>query len=260
MKRLIATAALVLGLGGNMALPAQAGEFSETQKKEIWQVVKDYLLKNPGILMEMSQALERERQEKERKREEEVAKYLAAHAKEVFTPRPFDPTIGPEDARVTLIEFYDYNCKYCKRGLKTLQRLVKEHPDVRIIFKEFPILADFTLGGSMEASLVSMAIYRLYPEKFWDFHQRALEYVGLVNRRVALKIAEKMGLDVKRIEKEMANPDMQKALVANDALARKLAIAGTPAFVAPGIVLRGLPRYEVLEKIVAEQRKAAEKG
>ncbi len=261
MKKILATAVLAtLFASGGMMNIAHAESFSDAQRDEIRRVIKDYLLKNPEILLEMSAALERKREERQAKKEEEAAKYLSAHASEIFTPGPYDPTFGPKDAKITLIEFYDYNCAFCKRALANLARLVKENPDVRVIFKEFPILASRTGGGSLHASLASMAVYRLYPEKFWEFHQQLMNFPGVANRKVALKIAEKMGLDVKRIEAEMSNPEMQKALAATDELARKLAIDGTPAFVAPGAIIRGAPQYETLQEIVEKARKAAARG
>ncbi len=253
-----AMAAIIAGTGFIAA--AHADEFTRAQKDEIRALVKDYLLKNPEILIEMSAALERKRNEQQARKEEEAEKYLKAHAGEIFTPRPLDPTIGPKDAKITLIEFYDYNCAFCKRALADLRRLVEENPDVRVIFKEFPILASRTGGGSLHAALASMAVYRLYPEKFWEFHQQLMNFPGVANRKVALKIAEKMGLDVKKIEAEMASPDMQATLAGTDELSRKLAIDGTPAFVAPGMIIRGAPRYETLQQIVERARKAAKKN
>ena len=240
-------------LGVLVATPVLAGGFSAGQKQEIGQIVREYLLKNPEILYEMQDELQR-RQDRQR----------IAHAEsafgDLFRPGPLDPVVGAKNGRKVLIEFFDYNCGFCKRILPILQKLVKDDPEVMVILKEFPILSDRTDGGSKEASLASMAVHRLYPEKYWEFHRKLLGYNGIANGKVAMKIAERMGLDTKRIEQEMKKPELEQALQRNEILGQLLGIRGTPAFVtSTRRIIPGAADYEALVAALNEQEETSAK-
>lgn len=245
-------AALGMGILAT-ATPALAGEFSAEQRKEIGQIVRQYLLQNPEILYEMQDELQR-RQDRQR----------IAHAEsafgDLFKPGPLDPVVGAKNGKKVLIEFFDYNCGFCKRVLPEVQKLVQNDPDLKVIFKEFPILSDRTDGGSKEASLASMAVHRLYPQKYWEFHRKLLGYNGIANGKVAMKIAEQMGLDTKRIAQEMKKPELEQALQRNEILGQLLGIRGTPAFVTSARrIIPGAVDYEALVAALNErdERKAA---
>ncbi len=214
----------ILTVGMLAATPALAGGYTAEQKREIGQIVRQYLLQNPEILYEMQDVLQR-RQDMQR----------IAHAEsafgDLFKPKPLDPVVGAKNGKKVLIEFFDYNCGFCKRMLPMLRKLVKEDPGVTVILKEFPILSDRTEGGSKEASLAALAVHRLYPDKYWEFHSKLLGFQGIANGKVALKIARQMGLDTKRIEEEMKKPELEQALQNNEILGQLLGIRGTPAFV-----------------------------
>ena len=237
--------ALTMGL--LMATPALAGAFDAGQKKEIGQIVRQYLLQNPEILYEMQEELQR-RQDKQR----------IAHAESafgsLFKPQPLDPVVGAKNGKRVLIEFFDYNCSFCKRVLPHMQKLVKENPDVTVIFKEFPILSDRTGGGSKEAALASMAVHRLNPDKYWEFHRKLLGFQGIANGKVAMKIAQQMGLDTKRIEAEMKKPELEQTLQRNEILGQLLGIRGTPAFVTSARrIIPGAVNYQALVAALSEQ-------
>ena len=238
---------MALTLSALIATPALAGGFSAEQKKEIGQIVREYLLKNPEILYEMQDELQR-RQDRRR----------IAHAESafgnLFKPGPLDPVVGAKNGKKVLIEFFDYNCGFCKRMLPLMQKLVKSDPEVTIIFKEFPILSDRTGGGSKEASLASMAVHRLYPDKYWEFHRKLLGYNGIANGKVALKIAEQMGLDTKRLQEEMKKPELEQALQTNEVLGQLLGIRGTPGFVTSARrIIPGAVDYDALVAALNEQ-------
>ena len=238
-------AALVMGIV--TTTPALAGGFSVDQKTEIEQIVRQYLLRNPEILYEMQEELQR-RQDRQR-----IAHAQSAFG-DLFKPRPLDPVVGAKNGKKVLIEFFDYNCSFCKRVLPNVQKLVENDPNLTIIFKEFPILSDRTGGGSKEAALASMAVHRLYPEKYWDFHRKLLSFNGIANGKVAMKIAQQLGLDTKRIEAEMKKPELEQALQTNEVLGQLLGIRGTPAFVtSTQRIIPGAVGYQTLVAALKER-------
>ena len=249
MRKILTTAMALAAMG----TPALAGSFSDAQKKEIEQIVRGYLLEHPEILLEMSGKLEAKRREEERARAKAA---LSAHGDLIFN-NPADPMLGPKDAKTALVEFFDYNCGFCRRALKDMQKLVQEHKDLKVVFKEFPILGP----GSDEAARIALAAKMQDPEKYWKLHQALLSYPGRVDGKVALTVAKKLGFDVEKLKKDM-NSDAVKSIIAtNMQLADALGIQGTPAFVTPKKVIRGARGYRALNKAVEEAKAAkAEAG
>ena len=242
MRKLITTAVALAAL----AAPALAGSFSDAQKKEIEQLVRQYLLENPEILVEMTRKLEAKRQAEAQARARAA---LAAHGDLIFN-NPADPVLGPKDAKTAIVEFFDYNCGFCRRALKDMQRLVNEEKDLKVVFKEFPILGP----GSDEAARIALAAQRQDPKKYWDLHQALLTYPGRVDGRVALAVAKKLGYDVEKLKQDMNSDEVKALIAANIQLADALGIQGTPAFVTPTKVIRGAQGYAILKQAVEEAR------
>ena len=242
MRRIVTTAIALCALGA----PLQAGTFSDAQKREIEQVVRQYLLQNPEILIDMTRNLEAKRQAEAQTRARAA---LSAHGDLVFN-NPADPVLGPKDAKVALVEFFDYNCGFCRRALKDLQRLVEKHKDLKVVFKEFPILGP----GSDEAARIALAAQKQDPRKYWKLHQALLEYPGRIDGKVALAVAKKLGYDVEKLKKDMNSDEVKSIIATNMQLADALGIQGTPAFVTPGKIIRGAQGFTILDKAVEEAR------
>jgi len=228
------------------ATPA-AQVFSSDQKAAIEKIIKDYLLANPEVMMEVQTALE---SKMEALQAEKMKVALAESAKEIFH-RPDAPTAGNPKGDVTVVEFFDYNCGYCKRAFGDIAKLVKQDPKIKIVFKELPILSK----GSEDASKVALAAKK--QGKYWEAHQALIGIKGEVNEQVALRVAEKMGLDMAKLKADMESPDVKAEIETVRNLAQKMGIQGTPHFLVGDKPIAGAPQnlLEVIDGHVAELRK-----
>lgn len=228
------------------AAPSGSGSFSAAQRKEIEAIIKDYLIRNPDVLMEAQTAYEA-LQDKIAAEKMQVA--IKSYAGELYRPAN-SPVVGNAKGDVPVIEFFDYNCGYCKKALPEVAQLVDKDKKVRVIMKEFPILAK----GSEEASRVALAARM--QGKYWEFHRAMLENQGQANEASALRVAEKLGLDMAKLKKDMASPDVKKEIDETRQLASKMGIQGTPHFIVGDKIIPGAPEnlLELMSKHVAEVR------
>ncbi|HJU31148.1 MAG TPA: DsbA family protein [Hyphomicrobiaceae bacterium] len=228
------------------AAPA-GGAFTPAQRKEIEAIIRDILLTNPEIMLDVQNALEAKM---DKIQAEKMAVALKEHADELYRPAN-SPVVGNAKGDVPVIEFFDYNCGYCKKALSELAQLVDKDKKVRVIMKEFPILAK----GSEEAARVALAARM--QGKYWEFHRAMLESPGQANEASALRIADKLGLDMARLKKDMTSPEIKKEIEETRQLATKMGIQGTPHFIVGDKVIAGAPENlaELLGKHVAEVRK-----
>lgn len=257
----IAGAALVAGFGIWLAFgdklsehravgPALAGsavaEFSPEQRRAIEGIVKDYLIANPEILFEVQSALESKLAKEEAERTKSL---VASHAKEIYRS-PGAPVAGNPDGDITVVEFFDYNCGYCKRGLADIAKLIESDDRVRVVFKEYPILRE----ESEQAARVALAAGQ--QGKYWEVHRDMMATRGLVNEAVGLKIAEKHGLDLEKLKADMKGAAVQGELDRVKDLTKTLSINGTPHFLIGDRAIGGAPEnlHEMLAKHVAELR------
>jgi protein-disulfide isomerase len=216
------------------------------QRKQIEAVIKDYLTSNPEILLEMQNALEAKM---DKLQAERTAAVIKGNAPEIFRPA-FSPVVGNAKGDVPVVEFFDYNCGYCKRAFGDVAKLIDKEKQVRFILKELPILSK----GSEEASRVALAVKM--QGKYWEFHRAMLESSGQANEASALRTAEKVGVDMARLKKDMASPEIKKEIEETRTLAAKLGIQGTPHFMVGDRIIPGAPEnlLERMTKLVAEVR------
>ncbi|MCB1526874.1 MAG: DsbA family protein [Hyphomicrobiaceae bacterium] len=229
------------------AAAAASSSFSDAQKSEIEAIVKGYLLKNPEIFLEIQNALE-ERMEKIQA--EKLKAALAANADVLFRD-PNAPVSGNPKGDVTVVEFFDYNCGYCKRGFPDVAKLIEQDPKVRVVFRELPILSK----GSEEAARVAIAANM--QGKYWEFHSHMIAFRGQANEASAMKIAEKVGLDMERLKKDVKSPAVDAEIKSVRKLAQDLNINGTPHFIVGNRSIPGAPQdlLEQLKSDVADVRK-----
>jgi protein-disulfide isomerase len=249
---LAAAAVTALGLGAmSPVAPVKAetaaGPFSAEQKKAIEAVIKDYLVNNPEVLMEAQQALEAKM---EKIQAEKLAKVIAEQAKEIFRD-PASAVAGNDKGDIPVVEFFDYNCGYCKRSFADMLKLVEADKNIRLVFKELPILSK----GSEEAAKVALAA-RLQG-KYWEVHRGIFESKAPANEANALKVAEKLGLDMARLKKDMDGPEVKAELNKTKELAARMGINGTPHFLVGDRSIPGAPEnlLEQIKKNAAELRK-----
>jgi protein-disulfide isomerase len=236
-------------LAGVLAFPpvgqAQSA-FDAQQRQAIEQIVKDYLLKNPEVLQEAMTELERRQQEAQKTAQ---ATALKDEREKLLSPR--NNVVGNPSGDVTLVEFFDYNCGYCKRALGDLKALMKADPKLRVVLKDFPVLGP----ESVEASRVGLAVrQQIQGDRLFEYHTKLMETRGPVNGARALAVAREMGLDVERIKTEMESPEVRVVLQENVGLGDKLGLSGTPAFVVGDAVLPGAVGADPLRQAVTSVR------
>ncbi|MGH6849380.1 MAG: DsbA family protein [Methylocella sp.] len=241
-------AALVLGLFAFAFSPARAESFSAGQKAEIEAIIKNYLLQKPEVLREAIGVLDAREKAAEAKARE---KAVSDPSSTLFSPVN-QAVIGDPKGKITLIEFFDYNCGYCKRALSDLARLMKVNPDLRVVLRDFPILSP----SSVEAAKVANAYLRQFQgEKFWEFHQRLLGSRGPVGKAEALAVAKDLGADMDKLAKDAAAPDITSGIKESGRLAKSLSVTGTPTYVIGEDVVTGAVGYDELEAKVENIKK-----
>jgi len=204
---------------------ASAENFSDGQRGEIETIVKNYLIANPEVLEEaMAELTKRQAAAEAEKHEASVA----TNADTIFNS-PRGVTLGNRDGDVTFVEFFDYNCGYCKRAMSDMLDLLKSDSKLKVVLKEFPVLGE----GSVEAAKVAVAVRMQDPggKKYLDFHQKLLGGRGPADKARAMAAAKEAGLDVARIEKDSASPEVRATIEENFKLAESMGMNGTPSYV-----------------------------
>jgi protein-disulfide isomerase len=206
------------------ALPASAVEFSDAQKAEIESLIHSYLIEHPEVLRDAAVELEKRQQQDEA---EQRVKAISKDKDALFNSS-FDAIVGNPKGKITIVEFFDYNCGYCKRALGDLVNLMKAEPDLRVVLKDFPVLGP----DSVEAAQVASAARKqISGEKFFEFHQKLLTSRGHVGRDQALAVAKELGLDMDKLQKDMKDPAIRNGFEATKSVADALNLTGTPSYV-----------------------------
>lgn len=216
---------------------------SETDKKAIESIIREYLLKNPTLLREMVEAL---RDHDEKEQNQRASSALKTH-KELIYSDPDSPVSGNPNGDLTIVAFVDYNCGYCRSNLPIIKSLVAKDKMIRVIYKELPIL-----GPSSEiAARGALAAHR--QGKYVEFHDALFEARGAGELTVKA-VATKLGLDQAILGKDMADQKVRSAIGRNRTLAAALGIEGTPAYIIGTQVIPGAVEADMLTQIVAEER------
>ena len=250
----LAVAGPLLGITGAQAqttpqnVPAV---FNEGQRQAIEAIIKDYLVKNPDVLQEAIAEGERRAQETQRLAQGAALK----ESREALINSPHSVVAGNPNGDVTLVEFYDYNCGYCRKALTDIQALIKSDPKLRVVLKDFPVLG----AESLEASKLSLAAkQQLKGDKLFEFHTKLLESKGRVNTDKAMAVAKEMGLDTARLTKDAQGPEVKAALAENVGLGDKLGLSGTPAFIIGDEIIPGAVGIDPIRKTIADMRKCGQ--
>lgn len=215
--RLLASAALGCALLMNAP---QAFAFDAKETSAIQSIIHDYIMDNPDVVIA---SLEKQRADAELQKQAEKIDMIKNN-QDALTGKAF-PSIGNPKGDVTVVEFFDYNCGYCKRALPDLINLVESDKNVRVVFHEFPILS----AGSRTAALWALAAHK--QGHYFDFHKALMQHRGAKNEDTLSTLAKDLGLDVGQMKKDAASKETAKLLQDSVDLARKLGISGTPAFV-----------------------------
>jgi protein-disulfide isomerase len=248
-QRPLAAALLALALALPAAAPARAQTFTGDQRSEIERIIKDYLLSHPELLQEVMGELEK------KQATAEAEKHRAAvteHSASIFTS-PRQVTLGNAQGDVTVVEFFDYNCGYCKRAMADMLDLMKNDSKIKFVLKEFPVLGE----GSVQAAQVAAAVRmqdKTGGKKYLEFHQKLLSGRGPADKTRALAVAKEIGLDVARIEKDIAGDEVKATLEESFKLAEALGLNGTPSYVVGQDVVVGAVGLGALKEKVNTAR------
>jgi len=232
--------------------PAPPQPFSSDQRGEIERLTREYLLQHPEVLQEALAELERRQQLTEAEQRRATVK---EHAPAIFDSRR-QVVLGNPQGDVTLVEFFDYNCGYCKRALSDMLDLLKSDPKLKVVLREFPVLGD----PSVEAARVAIGV-RMQDDsskKYLEFHQKLLGSRGQADRARALAVAKEIGLDMARLERDMASPEVKTTLEENFKLADAIGLTGTPSYVVGSEVVIGALGVEALERLINAARTKAD--
>jgi protein-disulfide isomerase len=228
------------------AAPAAASSFSPAQRTEIEGLIKSYLINNPDVLIEVTKELEKRQAAMQA---DEHKKAIVEKKASIFAAST-DFALGSKDkGAISVVEFFDYNCGWCKKAVEDVGKLTAADPKVRIVFKELPIFGE----DSTVAAKAAMASVK--QGKYWDYHV-ALMKEKKVTKDNVFTIAEKVGLNVEKLKADMADPAIDAALKENAAIAQALAIEGTPGFIVDTKVNVGYVPVDGLKALIADVRKA----
>lgn len=239
-------AATLTFLTATAALPPIANALDDKQKDEIGAFVREYLIANPDILVEVQQALKA----KQAAEQEAQAQTAIEENKAAIFESKFDVTLGNPKGDVTIVEFYDYNCGYCKRALADMETILEKDKNVRFILKELPILGP----DSMAAHKVSAAFRDLAPEKYGDYHRQLLGGEERATEETAIAVAATLGVKEEDLRKQMATDNGEDAVKESYSLANALGITGTPSYVVGNEAVFGAVGAEELETKVTNIR------
>jgi protein-disulfide isomerase len=231
------------------ATPTQAQTFSADQRHEIEGIVKSYLLQHPEVMQDVMAELEKNQKAAEAEKNRAAVTDNSA----AIYNSPHQVVLGNPQGSVTMVEFFDYNCGYCKHALPDMLTLLKTDPNLKFVLKEFPVLGE----GSVEAAHVAVAARMQDPtgKKYIEFHQKLLGGRGPADKARALAVAKDVGFDMARIEKDMGSDEVKKTIEENLKLADLIGVNGTPSYVVGGEVVVGAVGLDALKEKLAAERK-----
>jgi len=239
---ILALIALAVMLGGAPA----AGPPIPEQREQVEQIIHDYLMKNPEFLIEVLKAADA----KQKQQQEEHARAALAAKRDELLNDPSSPVGGNPHGDVTIVEFFDYRCPYCKQVQPLLEALLKEDSKLRIVYKEFPILGP----ESVIASRVALAALRQHT--YEPFHAAMMAAKSQITEDVIMKVAADAGLDIAKVKTDMNAQEIDEIIKRNYDLAHALNIAGTPTFIIGDTLIPGAVDLATLKRTIAGARKS----
>lgn len=219
--RLIFSIAFATVFAGTALAQNGAGQFTPDQTKQIQQIVHEYLVKNPQVLVEASQSLQQQ-QMAQMQKTADVA--ISKNAKDIFN-NPNSPVVGNPNGNVTIVEFMDFQCAHCKEMSPIMEDLSKTDGNLKIIYKELPIFGP-TSEYAAKAALASAR-----QGKYAAFHVALMQDQNPLSKEEVMTIAKNVGLDTDKLAKDIADPAIDKQLKDNIRLAQALGLMGTPAII-----------------------------
>lgn len=240
-------AGLFVGLMASNALAEDASKAIDLPVEQVEQIVRDYLMREPQVIYQALEELQRRQAEDQAERNKEM---LVSRQDDLLND-PATPIVGNPSGEVTLVEFFDYRCGFCRRVLSSMQALMEEDKELRIAFKELPVLGE----DSTRAARAALASRMQNEDLYLDFHLALMSAKDLSLDGIA-KIAKQVGLDPDQLLKDIDSAEVTQAIEANYELASALGIEGTPAFVIGENLVPGAVDKERLVELIEEARTA----
>ena len=231
---------------GQVAAPAEPS-FSAAQRAEIDGIIQQYIRDNPQVILQALQSFQQQQQQAARQQQTRAQTTAAVGGDIVDLDR--DPIVGDPDGSVTVVEFFDYHCPFCKRLTSSIAKLA-EDDDVRIVFKEFPVFGPDSIYAA-RAALASQQ-----QGLYHDFHIALMKNRGRLNERIVMRLADRVGLDVDQLRDDMESPEIEQTLRANFQLAQQLGIRGTPSFIIDDEVIPGAIDLRTLRRLIQTKRQS----
>lgn len=243
MRHLVLIAALILSF--SFSAPASAQKtLSAAEKSQVEKIIADYFMQNPEAL---GAALDNMQNHYRQLEEDRKKQALRENAEQLYRAKG-DFSIGPADAPITIVEFFDYNCGYCKRAFQPLMQVVQENDDVRLVFKEMPILS----ATSTEAARTALAIGDSM--KFLTFHTKLMTHSGSINSALIDRTLKELKLSPAAIRKAAKAAEISKTIDGTQRLASQLGITGTPAFIINDELRPGALDKDELDALIQRAR------
>lgn len=219
---------------------------SPEQEKRVKELVKDYILANPEVILEAVQTLRRKQEEAQKKSAEDALKTRRAELQGASDL----PVAGNAKGDVTIVEFMDYRCGYCKGVAPVIEQVLRADGKVRLVIKEFPILGP----ASRTASMAAIAAHK--QGKYLAYHNALMAYPNNLTDEVIFALARQVGLDLTKLKADMQSPEVQALIEKTHKLATDLGINGTPGFIIGDQIIPGAVSADELKKKLAEARAA----
>ncbi len=214
-------------------------------KEEIEKIIADYIQNNPKLILESVSKYQQHASEEDNKK---ALASIKDKLNEVEND-PTSPVAGNPKGDVVLVEFLDYSCGYCKKVLPSIIKFIEEDKNIKVVFKELPILGP----NSELTAKAALAVHIISPNKYFAFHKKLMG--GQVGGQESINTAAKeLGIDVKAMEEKMKSPEIEKIIAKNRELASSIGIHGTPAFVVGGELVPGAVDFDTLKALVAKAR------
>lgn len=225
------------------------GNSSSLNKDDIEKIIAQYIQNNPQVILDSVNKHQQNAAIEEDKKAQDIIKSKTSEIEN----NPASPVAGNPKGDVVIVEFFDYLCGYCKKVLPSVTKIIEEDKNVKVVFKEFPILGP----NSELAAKAALAVYSIAPEKYFEFHKKVMNsHVG--GKESIISLLKELNLNVDAIETKMNSKEIEKIIGDDRALASTIGIRGTPAFIIDGELIPGAVDYEAFKDLVAKAR--AKKG
>ena len=244
VSRILASGLAALCLTSSMVSPSMA--MDDAQKKELGAFIKQYLIENPEVLQEAQAAFEK----KQAAQQAEKSAQVVESNRDAIFQSANDVVLGNPKGSVSIVEFFDYNCHYCKQALADMDAIIEKNKDVRFVLKEFPILGP----ESIAAHRVADAFRLIAPEKYNDYHHKLLGGTDRATEETAIAVAESLGVTEAAIRAKMEESPSKSRVKQVYSLANELGISGTPAYIVGNESVSGAIGFDLLTEKVTNVR------